>query len=165
MSRQFVVLFVLLSIGCSSTGGVESSPLTPAAPKAAECASTTVAPSPSPRVPMGTRTAPALGIDRVQLRSSNEGYLIDFRYRVLNGDLARPLLDRSVALRLVDPETGASFRIAGTAKLGSLRTTGSPVEGRTYYALFSNPAGRIPEGARWTLEVGDVRVAGIPVGL
>lgn len=107
-----------------------------------------------------------LGIRMEGLRLSAAGYMLDFRYRVIDPAKAAPLLDRKVRPYLLDKESGAQLAVPDTAKLGQLRTTGrnKVIHGdRDYFILFANPGRFVQAGSKMTLVMGDLRIENITV--
>jgi len=115
----------------------------------------------SPTGPSWARGAAEFGIRDLQLRLTNHGYLIDFRYTVEDERLAAPLLDREVPMILHDPVTDGHYQVIGSPKVGPLRNTGVPEKGRRYYVLFANPGAKIPAGRTLEVEVGDRVIPGL----
>lgn len=106
-----------------------------------------------------------LGIRMEGLRLSAAGYMLDFRYRVVDPDKAAALLDRKVRPYLLDEVSGAQLGVPDTAKLGQLRTTGrnKVVPDQDYFILFANPGRYVQAGTRMTLVMGDVRIENLTV--
>lgn len=106
-----------------------------------------------------------LGIRLEGLRLSAAGYMLDFRYRVLDPDKAAVLLDRKIRPYLLDEATGAQLGVPDTAKLGQLRTTGrnKAVSDRDYFIMFANPGRYVQAGSRMTLVMGDARIENLVV--
>lgn len=105
-----------------------------------------------------------LGIEVDGIRLSAAGYMLDFRYRVLDPDKAAPLLDRRIQPYLVDA-SGAKLAVPGAPKVGSLRTTSRNklIPGRSYYILFANPGRYLRAGSKVTLVAGDARINDLTV--
>lgn len=106
-----------------------------------------------------------LGIRMEGLRLSAAGYMLDFRYRVLDPDKAAVLLDRNIRPYLLDEASGAQLGVPDTAKLGQLRTTGrnKVVPDQDYFILFANPGRYVQAGTRMTLVMGDTRIENLVV--
>lgn len=106
-----------------------------------------------------------LGIRMDGLRLSAAGYMLDFRYRVVDPDKAAVLLDRKIRPYLLDEASGAQLGVPDTAKLGQLRTTGrnKVVPDQDYFILFANPGRYVQAGTRMTLVMGDVRIENLIV--
>lgn len=103
------------------------------------------------------------GIEIVALRESAAGYMLDFRYKVLDPAKAAPLFERKIKPYLIDEATGAKFQVPVPPKTGALRTTYPPKAGRTYFMFFANPGKYIKPGSRVTVVVGDFRADGLIV--
>lgn len=106
-----------------------------------------------------------LGIRMEGLRLSAAGYILDFRYRVLDPARAAPLLDRKIRPYLLDVASGAQLGVPDTAKLGQLRTTGrnKVVPEQDYFILFANPGRFVQAGNKMTLVMGDLRIENLVV--
>lgn len=107
-----------------------------------------------------------LGIRTEGLRLSAAGYMLDFRYRVIDPVKAAPLLDKKIRPYLLDDASGAQLAVPDTAKLGQLRTTGrnKVVHGdRDYFILFANPGRFVQAGNKMTLVMGDMRLEDLTV--
>ena len=107
----------------------------------------------------------ACGIRVEALRLSAAGYVLDFRYRVVDAARAAPLLDGRQHPYLVDAR-GARLGVPDTPILGTLRQTarnGKVSTEHTYFVLFANPARYLHPGDRVTLVVGDARLPDLRV--
>lgn len=121
---------------------------------------------PGPDLPRGLadELASRWGVEVVALRHSAHGYMLDFRYRVLDAEKAKPLGDRRITPQLIDLKSGAVHIVPAPPKIGSLRQTSSVMkEGRIYFIMFANPARRIQKGDRVTVVVGDFRAENLLV--
>lgn len=106
------------------------------------------------------------GIRVEGLRLTAEGYMCDFRFRVIDASKAAPLLNRKNSASLLNETTGMMTYVPAPPKVGPLRQTvklGSPVEGRTYFIFFANPGKLIKTGTRATVSVGDFVLPGLVV--
>jgi len=106
-----------------------------------------------------------LGIKIVGLRRSSAGYMLDFRYRVLDPAKAASLLDRKISPYLLDEATGAQLGVPDAPKVGQLRPTSrnNVIPGRSYYILFANPGRYLGAGSKVTLVAGDARISRLTV--
>ena len=105
------------------------------------------------------------GIHVEALRLSSAGYILDFRYRVVDPARAAALLDGRQRPFLVDGR-GAKLGVPQTPILGSLRQTsrnGKISTTHTYFILFANPARYLRSGDQVTLVVGDTKLPGLTV--
>lgn len=109
--------------------------------------------------------ADALGIEVEGIRLSAAGYMLDFRYRVLDPVKAAPLLDRKIQPYLLDEASGARLAVPDSPKVGRLRTTSrnKVIPGRNYYILFANPGRYLQAGSKVTLVAGDARISDLTV--
>jgi len=103
------------------------------------------------------------GIELVAMRSTAAGHMIDFRYRVLDAEKAAPLFVRKTKPYLIHQESGKALAVPNTAKLGSLRNSNIPQQGRTYWMFFGNSHGLIQIGDKVTVAIGDFRATDIEV--
>lgn len=106
-----------------------------------------------------------LGIKIVGLRRSSAGYMLDFRYRLLDPAKAASLLDRKIRPYLLDEATGAQLGVPDAPKVGQLRPTSrnNVIPGRNYYILFANPGRYLKAGSKVTLIAGDARISQLTV--
>lgn len=109
--------------------------------------------------------ADTLGIEIQGIRLSAAGYMLDFRYRVLDPVKAAPLLDRKIQPYLLDEASGARLAVPDSPKVGSLRTTSrnKVIPGRNYYILFANPGRYLQAGSKVTVVAGDTRISDLTV--
>jgi hypothetical protein len=98
------------------------------------------------------------GVHVLGIRLSAAGYMLDFRYRVLDAARARAVLDRKANPYLIDDASGRTLVVPHPPKLGPMRNTGLPVAGRNYFVVFGNPAKFVKRGQRVTVVIGDVRI-------
>lgn len=95
------------------------------------------------------------GVEVVRLFLTSHGHMVDFRYRVVDPEKARPLFNAKSAAHLVDEATGMALAVPDTPKTGRLRNTGTPEAGRTYFILFQNQANLLEKGDRVSVVIGD----------
>lgn len=134
----------LFCAGCATSGATSSTGLAPA--------------------PVAPTAEARLGIRVEGLRRSADGFMLDFRYRVVDPERARLIMDRAMKPYLIDEGSGAKFLIPSSPKVGPMRqTTRRPESGRVYWLLFANPARHVQAGSLVTVVVGDVRLEHIVV--
>lgn len=108
--------------------------------------------------------AEELGVEVQGIRLSAAGYMLDFRYRVLDRDKAMPLFMPTIQPILVHKGSGARFAVPVPAKVGALRQVSmTPEVGRGYFALFANPGQFVKIGDAVAIEVGKVTIDGLVV--
>jgi hypothetical protein len=89
------------------------------------------------------------GVEVVGLKLASRGYILDFRYRVVDPEKAKPLLGRVVKAYIVDDKSQARLQTFSSPKTGPLRSsTVAPVAGRVYMVEFANPAIRVKPAIR-----------------
>ena len=103
------------------------------------------------------------GIELVAMRSTAAGHMVDFRYRVVDAEKADPLFKRQTKPYLIHQASGKVLAVPNTAKLGSLRNSNTPQNGRTYWMFFGNHHGIVQSGDKVTVAIGDFKVADIEV--
>ena len=102
------------------------------------------------------------GIKELGIRLSAAGYMLDFRYKVLDPEKASLLLQRQAKAYLIDQTTGKKLGVPRT-KLGPMRQTSvKPIADREYFILFSNP-GVVKPGSKVTVVIGDFRIENLIV--
>lgn len=123
------------------------------------------APAPLAAAAQGRSIEQDWGVKIEGMRLTAGGYMLDFRYRITDPDKAAPILDPAKKPHLIDQATGAMFIVPAPSKVGSLRPTanGSPIEGRTYFVIFSNPGMFVKAGNKVTVEIGDFRAENLVV--
>ena len=73
---------------------------------------------------------------------SSAGYMLDFRYRVVDPNADIPLLQAEVTPSAVDEKSGAELIVPRPPKVGPLRQKSDrPVLNKVYYVIFANPGG------------------------
>lgn len=99
------------------------------------------------------------GIKILGIRLSANGYMVDFRYQVLESEKASPLFDRKVKATpyLIDEASGTKLSVPNMPKVGSLRAKGNLETDRNYFILFSNPNGLIKRGNKVTVIIGEFK--------
>ncbi len=103
------------------------------------------------------------GVEVLFVRTTSAGYMLEFRYRVIDPDKARPLFERQTKPRLTHLESGATFVVPTPAKTGALRNSNPPLEDHTYWMFFANPGKYVKQGDVVRIEIGDFVADGIVV--
>lgn len=98
------------------------------------------------------------GIEITSVRMASAGHMIDFRYRVLNAEKAEPLFKREKKPYLIDQKSKKVLSVPNMGKVGPLRTSNNPQEGRIYWMFFGNGGKIIQTGSKVTVVIGDFRV-------
>jgi protein SCO1/2 len=125
------------------------------------------APAP-PATPIHVRDARSIaakwGIAVESLRLTASGYMLDFRYRVIDAGKAKPIFERKIKPLLRDEATGAVMAVPVPPKTGALRNSNDPKAGRSYFMFFANPAHFIKAGNTVTITIGAFSISGLRVG-
>jgi len=103
------------------------------------------------------------GIDRVVVRATASGSLIRFSYRVVNAEKAALINDPSKTPYLYEEKTRLALQIPAMEKVGQLRQTAKPENGREYWMAFSNRGKFIKPGSRVDIVIGSFRINGLVV--
>ena len=103
------------------------------------------------------------GIELVALRSTAAGHMVDFRYRVLDAEKAAPLFKRQTKPYLIHQSSGKALGVPNTAKIGSLRNSNMPQNGRIYWMFFGNHNRVVQKGDLVTVAIGDFRATDLVV--
>ena len=98
------------------------------------------------------------GVEVIGVRRTAHNFMLDFRFRVVDKELSKPLFDGSKFPVLTSEKTGAKVIVPTPPKVGQLRQT-KPVEaGKTCFMVFANPHQHIKRGDLVTIELGDFKV-------
>jgi hypothetical protein len=103
------------------------------------------------------------GIDVVGVHPVTSGYMLAFRYRVLDPNKAKQLNDRQIKAYIVDEASGIKLAVPSMENVGDLRSGTSPEAGRTYFMIFGNPGKLVKAGSRVSVVVGNFSVEGLVV--
>jgi hypothetical protein len=103
------------------------------------------------------------GVEITALRRTVHGHMLDFRYKVLDADKAKSLFVRKTKPSLIHEATGKVLAVPNTAKVGPLRNSNAPKEGRIYWMFFGNAGNLVKAGDKVTVAIGDFRAEGLTV--
>ena len=95
------------------------------------------------------------GIEILYVRQTAAGYMLEFRYKVVDAEKAKPLFERRTKPLLTHAETGAKLVVPTPAKTGALRNSNPPLDGHTYWMFFANPGQLVQPGEHVNIEIGD----------
>lgn len=96
------------------------------------------------------------GIHIEGVRQTAAGYMLDFRYRVVDAQRAATVIQPRLRPYLVDQQTGKQYVVPTGGRVGPLRQTRSKVEaGRTYFVFFANPGRAVAQGTKVSVVMGD----------
>lgn len=104
------------------------------------------------------------GVHVMGIHRSAAGYILDFRFRILDAGKAAPLLDRNIKPALIVAKDKRVLRVPVTAKLGPLRQSATfAQENRTYFMLFANPGKQVQRGDKVAVVIGDFKAEHLTV--
>jgi len=103
------------------------------------------------------------GIEITSIRLSANGHMIDYRYRVVDAQKATDLFKRQIKPYLIHQRTERVLAVPETAKLGPLRNSNTPQEGRIYWMFFGNAGKLVKPGDAVTVVIGDFRAENLIV--
>jgi hypothetical protein len=103
------------------------------------------------------------GVEVQFVRGTAAGYMLEFRYRVLDAEKAAPLFERQTKPVLTHEKTGTKLIVPTPAKTGALRNSNMPIEGRTYWMFFANPGRLVKPGDQVEIQIGKFLANGLTV--
>lgn len=104
------------------------------------------------------------GVKLIGIQLSAAGYMLDFRYQIIDPQKAKYLTNHQHKAYLLDPATGAKFIVPSPPKIGSLRQSSSePKAQQIYFMLFANPNRFIKSGNSVTVIIGDFKAENLIV--
>lgn len=103
------------------------------------------------------------GIEIIGVQPVSSGYMLEFKYRVLDPTKARILNDRKVKAFLIDDITQTVLSVPAMENVGELRQGVAQQVDRTYFMIFGNPGKLVKTGGKVTIVAGDFRVEGLVV--
>ena len=104
------------------------------------------------------------GIQVASLHLSANGYMVDFRYKVVDPQKAATLGDPKAKPYLLDQATGAKLVVPRSPKVGPLRQSAENLTaGKVYFTLFANHSKAVKAGNKVTVVVGDFRAENLVV--
>lgn len=111
-----------------------------------------------PQALMGADVENPWGVRVIGIRQSAAGYMLDFRFRVLDPQKAAALLDRRVKPVLIVEKNGVHLGVPVSAKIGALRQSAKFAKAdKNYFMFFSNPGRKVKVGDRVSVVIGDFK--------
>ena len=95
------------------------------------------------------------GIEIVYVRQTAGGYMLEFRYKVVDAEKATALFERKTKPMLTHNKTGAKLIVPTPAKTGALRNSNLPKKGNTYWMFFANPGQLVKPGEQVSIQIGE----------
>jgi hypothetical protein len=103
------------------------------------------------------------GVDSLSARWTESGEVIRFSYRVLDAVKAKTLNDKKNEPVLIDPRAGVKLVVPSLEKIGQLRQSATPENGKVYWMAFSNKGRLVKRGDRVDVVIGQFRAEGVTV--
>jgi hypothetical protein len=103
------------------------------------------------------------GVDSLSVKWTESGEVIRFKYRVLDANKAKVLNDKKNEPSLIDPQAGVKLVVPSLEKVGQLRQSSTPEEGKSYWMAFSNKGRLVKRGDHVTVVIGQFRAEGLVV--
>ena len=156
MPRTSLVIFLKGSLLALVIGAFLATPdagATGETEEANSSASSTVPQAPHPREK--TLMKRQWGVEVVFVRQTSAGYMLEFRYKVLDPEKAKPLFERQIKPMLTHVESGSKFIVPTPPKTGALRNSNPPLADHTYWMFFATPGKFVKRGDLVTIEIGD----------
>ena len=101
------------------------------------------------------------GVEVMGVRLAARGYMMDFRFRVLDLEKALPLFDSRIKPYVIPEGTDVKLPVPAGQKVGTFRTTnrGKNIQaGKDYVIMFANPDAFVKSGQKVSVVIGDFRV-------
>lgn len=95
------------------------------------------------------------GVEVLWVRETAGGYMLEFRYKVLDAKKAAPLFERKSKPILTHEKTGSTVIVPTPGKVGALRNSNTPKEGTVYWMFFANPGKFIKPGDLVSIQIGE----------
>ena len=103
------------------------------------------------------------GIEVLFVRHAAAGYMLEFRYKVLDAKKASSLFKRQTKPLMTHVKSGAKLVVPTPAKTGALRNSNPPLDNHTYWMYFANPGKLVKRGDLVNIEIGDFLIKKIIV--
>ena len=100
------------------------------------------------------------GVELISLNLTAGGYMIDFRFRVLDVAKANVFFDQRIKPYLLVEKSHAKLPVPMAAKVGAFRPTnrGKNIKpDKNYYIVFGNPDAHVKSGETITMVFGDFK--------
>jgi hypothetical protein len=105
----------------------------------------------------------AWGVESLSVKSVESGEIIRFSYHVIDTDKAKALNDKKSEPFLIDPQAGVKLVVPSLEKVGQLRQSSTPEEGKSYWMAFSNKGRLVKRGDHVNIVIGLFHADGLVV--
>ena len=123
-------------------------------------------PDPSVSGAVAARLAEQWGVEVIGIRLTSAGYMMDFRFRVVDADKALPLFDHRIKPFVLAEKSEIKLPVPMAPKVGAFRPTnrGQNIKAdKTYYMVFGNPDSYVKAGEKVSVVIGDFRAESLTV--
>jgi len=103
------------------------------------------------------------GVDIVGVKPVSSGYMLAFRYRILDPEKAKMLNDMKSKAYIIDEASGIRLAVPAMENIGELRSGSAPIANRTYFMIFGNPGKVVKSGSLISVVAGNFQVNGLVV--
>jgi hypothetical protein len=103
------------------------------------------------------------GVEIISIRLVSSGSMLRFTYQILDAEKAKTLNEKRWNPFLIDQATGSKLGVPEMEKVGKLRQSSPPENGRNYWMVFGNPGGLVKRGNRVSVVIGGFRADGLVV--
>jgi hypothetical protein len=94
------------------------------------------------------------GVDELSAKLAESGQLVRFSYRVIDVAKAAPLNNRASGPEMIDEGAHVVLQVPTMEKVGPLRQSMTPQEGKVYWILFSNKGDFVKSGHQVSVVIG-----------
>ncbi|MEJ2142860.1 MAG: hypothetical protein P8Y24_11000 [Gammaproteobacteria bacterium] len=95
------------------------------------------------------------GVEVLWVKTTAAGYMLEFRYKVLDAEKAKPLFKRQSKPVLTHEKSGSKMIVPTPGKVGALRNSNTPKQGTIYWMFFANPGKYVKPGDLVSIQIGD----------
>jgi hypothetical protein len=123
-------------------------------------------PDPAITEAVAARLAEQWGVEVIGIRLTSAGYMLDFRFRVVDAEKALPLFDHRIKPYVLAERGHVKLPVPMAPKVGAFRPTnrGKNIKpDRTYYMVFGNPDSYLKPGEKVSVVIGDFRAEKLTV--
>jgi hypothetical protein len=103
------------------------------------------------------------GVDALEVKPVSSGLMLRFSYRVVDANKAKALNDKKATPLLIDQKSGTKLVVPTMEKVGQLRQSAPPENGREYWMVFSNKGNLVKAGSHVDVVIGNFRAKGLIV--
>lgn len=106
------------------------------------------------------------GVEVIGINLTSAGYMLDFRFRVVDAEKALPLFDHRIKPYVKADKSDIKLPVPMAAKVGAFRPTnrGKNIKSsKTYYMVFANPDSYVKPGEKVSVFIGDFKAENLTV--